>query len=40
MDLDNLFDIAHADAIERMKIEEDKMFGDREHQVVRVAWRG
>ena len=26
MDLDNLFDIAHADAIERMKIEEDKMF--------------
>ena len=26
MDLDNLFDIAHADALERMKIEEDKMF--------------
>ena len=26
MDLDNLFDITHSDALERMKIEEDKMF--------------
>ena len=26
MDLDNLFDIAHTDALERMKIEEDKIF--------------
>lgn len=26
IDLDNLFDIAHADAFERMKIEEDKIF--------------
>jgi len=26
IDLDNLFDIAHADALERMKIEEDKLF--------------
>lgn len=26
MDLDNLFDIAHVDALERMKIEEDKVF--------------
>jgi len=26
IDLDNLFDIAHADAFERMKIEEDKLF--------------
>lgn len=25
-DLDNLFDIAHADAFDRMKIEEDKDF--------------
>ena len=41
MDLDNLFDIAHMDALERMKIKEDKMFlHDRENQVVRVAWRG
>ena len=26
MDLDNLFDITHSDALKRMKIEEDKMF--------------
>lgn len=26
IDLYNLFDIAHADAFERMKIEEDKLF--------------
>ena len=31
-DLDNLFDIAHADAIERMKIEEDKMFLHRQRE--------
>ena len=41
MDLDNLFDIAHADALERMKIEEDKrFFTDRENHVVQVAWWG
>ena len=40
MDLDNLFDIAHADALERMKIDEDKMFLHRQNHVVRVAWRG
>ena len=39
MDLDNLFDIAHADALKRMKMEENKMFLDRENQIVRVAWR-
>ena len=31
-DLDNLFDIAHADALERMKIEEDKMFLHRQRE--------
>ena len=44
MDLDNFLDTAHADARERMKIEEDKMFlkcsyTDRENRVVRVCYR-
>ena len=32
MYLDNLFDIAHADVLERMKIEEDKMFLHRQRE--------
>ena len=32
MDLDNSFDIAHADALERMKIEEDKIFLHRQRE--------
>ena len=32
MDLDNLFDISHVDALERMKIEEDKMFLHRQRE--------
>ena len=32
MDLDNLFDIAHSDALEIMKIEEDKMFLHRQRE--------
>ena len=32
MDLDNSFDIAHADDLERMKIEEDKMFLHRQRE--------
>ena len=32
MDLDNLFDSAHADTLERMKIEEDKMFSNRQRK--------
>ena len=32
MDLDNLFDIAHMDALKRMKIEEDKMFLHRQRE--------
>ena len=40
MDLDNLFDIAHADAFERMKIKIKCSYTDRVNQVVRVAWRG
>ena len=32
IDLDNLFDIAHADALERMKIKEDKMFLHRQRE--------
>ena len=32
MDLDDLFGIAHADALERMKIEEDKMFVHRQRE--------
>ena len=37
MDLDNLFDIAHADALERMKIEEDKMFLHRQREPGRLG---
>ena len=32
VDLDYLFDIAHADDLERMKIEEDKMFVHRQRE--------
>ena len=32
MDLYNSFDITHADALERMKIEEDKMFIHRQRE--------
>ena len=32
MDMDNLFDITHADALEIMKIEEDKMFLHRQRE--------
>ena len=32
MDLDNVFDIAHTDALERMKIELDKMFLHRQRE--------
>ena len=35
MELDNLFDIAHADALETMKIEEDKMCLHRHRQAGR-----
>ena len=35
MDLDNLFDIAYADAVARMKIEEDKMFLHRQRETGR-----
>ena len=33
MDLDNLFDIAQVDALERMKKEEDKMFLNRQREL-------
>ena len=32
IDLDNLFDIAHMDALKRIKIEEDKMFLRRQRE--------
>ncbi|GBM63821.1 hypothetical protein AVEN_262707-1 [Araneus ventricosus] len=38
--LDNLFDIAHADALQLMKIEEDRMFSQRQRQPVRPAHLG
>ena len=37
MYLDNLFDIAHAEALERMKIEEDKMFLHRQREPGRLG---
>ena len=41
MDLDNLFDIAHSDALERMKIDEDKMFLHRVREPGRSGcWAG
>lgn len=32
MNLDNLFDIAHVDVLDRMKIEEDKIFLQRQRE--------
>lgn len=34
IDLDNSFDIAHTDAFERMKIEEDKLFTIKQREPV------
>ena len=37
MDWDNLFDIAHGDALKKMKIEEDKMFLHRQREPGRLG---
>ena len=37
MDFDNLFDIAHADALKRIKIEEYKMFSHRQREPGRLG---